>query len=178
MRGTYFFALAVMLICCCAPGAAQPAGYPAPAPTPNRLFYLQRTHNSNTIVYDLKLENGKPDPDDPVHAYWIRYQEKGQKEELSFIQRKFAYGMRSRKISDKEYELYIVSFKQQKLYLRQGADGRFHVYARVNNRQLMLTKIYLEMKKGGSAWSPKIEYAELTGIDQATKEEVQERIKL
>jgi hypothetical protein len=64
--------------------------YPTPPASINRLFYVQRTPNSNTIVYDLNIANdGKPDVQDPVKVYWIKYAENGQKEELNFIQRKF-----------------------------------------------------------------------------------------
>ncbi|MBL0359013.1 MAG: DUF4833 domain-containing protein [Chitinophagaceae bacterium] len=156
----------------------QPAGYPSPPPHTNQLFYLQRTHNTNTIVYDLNYENGRLHTDEPIHAYWIRYQEKGQKEELSYIQRKFAYGVKSRKITDKEYELNIVAYKKMKMYLKHGADGKFHVFTNINKKPSILTSIYLEMKKGGSFWSPDIEYVDVTGIDPDTNQPVKERIKI
>lgn len=158
--------------------AAQPAAYPSPPPHADRLFYLQRNHNSNTIVYDVNYSKGVLDTDDPVHVYWIRYQEKGQKEELSFIQRKFAYGIKARKIGDKEYELSIVAYKNMKLYLKFCGDGRFRVFTLINKRYSVLTKIYLEIRKGGSPWSPKVDYADITGIDPETKQTVTERIKI
>src|SRR4051812_538498 len=73
-------------------GYAQ-ENFPVPPASASQLFYLQRTPNTNTIVYELNLKNGVPDADNPVHAFWLRYQEKGQQEELSYIQRKFAYGI-------------------------------------------------------------------------------------
>lgn len=157
---------------------AQPAGFPTPAANASQLFYLQRTPNTNTIVYELNYSNGKLDTDQPVHVYWIRYQEKGQKQELSYIQRKFAYGIKSNKISDKEFELNFVSYSKKKMYLKAGTDGSFHVFTTINKKQSMLTKIYLEIKKGGSFWSPNIDYVEITGIDPDTKKMVQERIKI
>ncbi len=157
---------------------AQPAGFPVPPGSSNQLFYLQRTPNTNTIMYDLNVVNGNVDPDDPVHVYWLRYQEKGQKQELSYIQRKFAYGIKSNKISEREFELNFVSYKKKKMYLRPGADGKFHVFTAINRKQSMLTKIYLQIKQGGSFWSPNIEYVEITGIDPDTKQLVQERIKI
>src|ERR1700761_5181233 len=64
--------------------------YPTPPPSDVRLFYIQRTPNTNTIGYDLNLENnGKPTAEEPVKGYWIRYAENGQKEDLNYIQRKF-----------------------------------------------------------------------------------------
>lgn len=173
-----YILLVVFLIGFLSPAAAQPATYPQPSPTANSLFYLQRTHNSNTIVYDLNYSDGELDEDEPVHVYWIRYQEKGQKEELSFIQRKFAYGVKTKKLSNASFELDFVAYKREKMYLKKGSDARFHVFTTINKKQSILTKIYLHMGKGGSFWAPKIEYAELTGIDPETKLPVQERVKI
>src|SRR5438046_3039937 len=94
-----------------------------PVPTGSKqLFYLQRTHNINTIVYELNYKDGIIDEENPVLPVWIRYQEQGQRKELSFIQRKFAYGLKTKKISETQYELSFVSYKNHKMYLRQGAD--------------------------------------------------------
>ena len=50
--------------------------FPTPAGNPKQLFYLQRTSNTNTIVYELNYKNGLLDEDEPVHVFWIRYNEK------------------------------------------------------------------------------------------------------
>ena len=65
--------------------------FPVPKNNPGQLFYLQRTPNTNTIVCELNYKNGVLDKDDPVHVFWIRYGEQGQKAELNFIQRNFPY---------------------------------------------------------------------------------------
>ncbi|HET7116164.1 MAG TPA: DUF4833 domain-containing protein, partial [Hanamia sp.] len=67
--------------------------FPVPKRDVYNLFYLQRQPNTNTIMVDLNVKNDQLDMDNPVHVYWIRYQEKGQSEELNWIQRKFAYGI-------------------------------------------------------------------------------------
>ena len=78
----------------------RPVNYPKPPVTAERLFYVQRSQNTNTIVYDVNIDkNGKPNADEPVKVYWIRYADKGQQADLSYIQRKFAYGVNS-KFSD------------------------------------------------------------------------------
>lgn len=156
---------------------AQPAGFPNPPIPPNHLFYLQRTPNKNTIMCELNYSSGKLDDDDPVHVYWLRYTEQGQKQELSFIQRKFAYGMKSRKLADNKYEIYFVSYKKFKMQLGTGADKKYHVFATINNKESILTKIYLHIN-GGSFWSPNVEYVEVTGIDPASGQVVKERKKI
>jgi hypothetical protein len=69
--------------------------FPVPKPNPKQLFYLQRTTNSNTIICDLNTDaKGQLIKDNPVHVYWIRYDEGGEKKELSYIQETFAYGIK------------------------------------------------------------------------------------
>ena len=69
--------------------------FPFPKTGPKQLFYLQRTTNSNTIICDLNTDaNGQVIKDNAVHVYWIRYDEGGEKKELSYIEQTFAYGMK------------------------------------------------------------------------------------
>lgn len=156
---------------------AQPANFPVPAGNVNQLFYLQRTPNSNTIVCELNYKNGKVDPAEPVHVFWIRYSEKGQRQELNYVQRTFAYGVKHRKIAENQYELNFVSYKKIKMYLQLAADGRFHVYSLINKKMCILNKFYLQIN-GGTFWSPNVEYVELTGLDPANNQPVKEKIKI
>ena len=158
--------------------AAAQEGFPVPPATGDLLFYLQRTPNTNTIICDLNLDNGQLDQDDPIHVYWIRYGEKGQKEELSFIQRKFAYGIKAKRMDDGKFKLNFVSYSKYAMYLTKAVDGKYHVYAPVNDKIVILKSIFIKINKGGTFWSPNIEYFEVKGIDPATGAEVVERKKV
>lgn len=152
--------------------------FPVPPETSNQLFYLQRQPNSNTIVCDLNVKNNKLDTNEPVHVYWIRFSEKGQREELSWVQRTFAYGIHSKEISNSIYELNFVSFKKRKFLLEKDAGGDWQVFAASGNgKKMILKRIYLHVN-GGSFWSPNIEYVELKGLEPGTNQEVRERIKI
>jgi len=156
---------------------SQPAGFPNPPIPPNHLFYLQRTPNKNTIMCELNYENGKLVDDAPVHVYWLRYTEQGEKAELNYIQRKFAYGMKCNKIADGRYQIYFVSYKKFKMELKPGADRKYHAFAAINNKESILTKIYLHIN-GGTFWSPNVEYVEVTGVDPVSGQVVKERKKI
>jgi hypothetical protein len=156
---------------------AQVTSFPTPTGNPKQLFFLQRTPNANTIVCELNNPDGVLDTDNPVHVFWIRYQEKGQREELNFIQRKFAYGIKSKKIAENQYELSFVSYKKQKMYLMPGADKQYHVYATINGKQAILSRFYLHIN-GGSFWKPNVEYIELSGTDPVSRQAVKERKKI
>ena len=152
--------------------------YPTPPADASRLFYIQRTPNINTLIYDLNVDKktGKPDTETPVHAYWIRYNEKGQKEELSYIQRKFAYGLTSKPLGDDKYDIRFVSYKKFPLTLMKAADGKYHIFASVAQKQIMLNYVFIKIE-GGSFWLPNVIYVELKGIDPATGKEITERFK-
>jgi hypothetical protein len=156
---------------------AQEQIFPVPTGNSKQLFYLQRTHNFNTIVYELNYKNGSIDTENPVRGFWIRYQERGQREELSFVQRKFAYGLKTTKISENQYELSFVSYKKYKMYLKLGADKKFSVYTNINQKPAILTRIFIKLN-GGSFWSPNIEYIEISGIEADSHSVVKERLKI
>jgi len=158
-------------------GTAQEKIFPIPRGDSKQLFYLQRTPNINTIVYELNYKNGIFDTENPVLGFWIRYQERGQREELSFLQRKFAYGIKTKKISENFYELNFVSYKKYKMYLKLGNDKKFYVYTNINKQQAILTSIFIKIN-GGSLWSPNIEYVEISGIEPNTRSIVKERLKI
>jgi len=151
--------------------------FPEPVGNANQLFYLQRTANTNTIICELNVKNGNLDLEDPVHVYWIRYSEKGQKEELNYIQKKFAYGVKSKLLSKDKYELQFVSYKKYSMYLMKDADNKFNVYGAINQKQAIVNRIFVKIN-GGSFWVPNVEYVEIKGIDPATGKEVMERRKI
>jgi hypothetical protein len=152
--------------------------FPVPPRDENRLFYVQRDPNINTLIYDVNMDKrtGKPDEDNPVHAYWIRYSDKGQKEELSYIQRKFAYGLVTKPLGNDRYDIRFVSYKKFPLTLMKAADGKYHIFATVSQKQMMLNKVFIKIE-GGSFWLPNIIFVEMKGTDPVTGKEITERFK-
>lgn len=156
----------------------KPIVFPTPKGISNQLFYLQRDPNTNTIICQLNTdERGELDKDSPVNVFWIRYAEKGQRSDLNFIQRKFAYGINSRPLGNDKYELKFVSYGKFPLYLMKDKSNQYRVYATVNKKQIILNRIYVHIE-GGSFWVPNVKYVELKGIDASTGDEVTERMKV
>ena len=157
--------------------AVEDEKYPVLPDNISRLFYVQRSPNSNTIVYELNTEkNGKLNTEEPVHVYWIRYNEKGQKEELNYIQRKFAYGITSKALPNDQFDIRFVSYKKFPLTLMKGNDGKYHIFATVNQKPMYITRIFLKIE-GGSFWLPNVKYVEIKGIETSTGKEIVERFK-
>ena len=152
--------------------------FPVPGGNARQLFYLQRTTNTNTIVCELNTDAaGHLNEESPVHVYWIRYQEGGVSKELNYIQRVFAYGIKSQPEGNGSYKLHFVSYKKQQMLLARSAkDNKYHVYATINQKQALLNRIFVKID-GGSFWSPNVVYMEMKGIDPVTGKEVMERFK-
>ena len=148
--------------------------FPVPAGNDNQLFFLQRSQNTNTVVYELNIRNGSLDTASPVHIFWIDYAEKSQREELTGIQRKYAYGLAVKYIAKDHYELRLVAKKSHVLDLMMGADQKFHVYDQINGKRAILSRIYLQIH-GGSPFSPNIQYILLDGLDPDTGAPVEEK---
>lgn len=157
--------------------AKAPVNFPKPPVTAQRLFYVQRDPNSNTIVYDINMAtNGEPDTDEPVKVYWIKYNERGQKEDLNFIQRKFAYGLTSKPLGNGDYDIRFVSYKKFPLTLKKAPDGKYRIFASISQKQAILSSIFVRVQ-GGTFWFPNVPYVEVKGTDPQTGKEMVERFK-
>lgn len=147
--------------------AAVIDSFPVPKTGPKQLFYLQRSTNSNTIICDLNTDaKGQVIKDNPVHVYWIRYDEGGDKKELSYIQQTFAYGIKHELMPSGVYKLHFVSYKKQVFYLKRSPkDNQYKVYFLRNNKEFLLQKLFVQID-GGTFWVPNVVYMELIGKDE------------
>ncbi len=151
--------------------------FPVPDASVERLFYLQRDPNTNTIIYALKLEkDGSLDTDEPVHPYWKLYSKQSQCVELTFIQRNFAYGVTAKPLGKDKYDIRIVSYNKIPFTLMKGTDGKYHIFVPILKRQAILSRVFVRIN-GGSLWSPNVVYVELKGTDTETGKEIAERLK-
>ena len=150
--------------------------FPDPANV-SKLFYFQRDPNTNTLIYELNIDKaGELNRETPLHVYWIKYADKGQKEELNYIQRKFAYGLNIKEVKPEEWDIHFAAYKKLPLKLLKGVDGKYHIFTIIGKKQAILNRIFVKIE-GGSFWLPNIIYAELKGTDAATGKEVMERFK-
>jgi hypothetical protein len=157
---------------------AQTQRFPIPAPSANRLFYIQRSSNANTVIYDANLlPNKSLNPKDPVYTYWIRYDEKGQKEELSTIQRTLAYGLYTNPIASdpNTFEGYFLAYRKRKFVVKLDAKGNPMALFPINNKLQILKRVYVSVDE--THFMPGVYYIELFGKDPVTGKDVYERFK-
>ena len=156
---------------------SNPDTFPVPKITPGFMFYIQRDPNTNTICYELNLDKeGNPEKKNPINGFWIRYPEGGNRKDLNFIQRKFAYGINSKSIGNDSYELRSVAYSKIPLFLRKDANNQYHVYTEIDKKECILNRIFIRID-GGTFWHPNVLYIELKGVNPATGKTVVQRIK-
>ncbi|NPA68053.1 MAG: DUF4833 domain-containing protein [Chlorobi bacterium] len=159
------------------PAFSQPADYPVPPQTQNRLFYIQRNLNKNTIIYDVNFDkNGNIRKDDPVDVYWIRYEEKGQRMELRAIERRFAFGEKCipLKSNPEYYRLKIAATDKKELLLKQTAPFKAVVYMKINGKYSKLVHLYIFADT--SKFWPDVKYIEIFGKDIKTGKPTYEKM--
>ncbi len=160
------------------PGSSGlPEDYPVPPQNDSLLFYIQRNHNLNTVVYELNyLASGDINQDYPMHSFWIRYNSGGDIAELNYYQNKLAYGYQSRMLAPDSFEFTFVSYKDLKLYIGAGQDGKFGAHCKINQQMSKLTNIYVYAEEFGVF--PNVKFIELYGLTLDTGESAYERINI
>ena len=153
-----------------------PPNYPVPS-SGHTLFYIQRNVNKNTVVYDLNyLSDGTIDTEMPINVYWIMYENKGEKRNINFLQRKLAYGYNVTKNDGYELEIQLVSYKKRRIYLSMDANGEYKAYMLINGTTAVLKNIFVYANESGAF--PSVEYVEMFGVNEADDKVVYEKISL
>ncbi len=148
--------------------------FPEPKIGDNQLFYLQRAKNTNTIVYEVNQKDGVLDKENPFIYYWVMYNEKGQKEELTNKEKNKAFGLKIDNFNNDKYEISFVSLDALKMNLVKGIDKKFQIIANIKNKKAILKRVFLEFK--GVFWSPKIKSILLEGKEIETKATISEKL--
>ncbi|WP_175556918.1 DUF4833 domain-containing protein [Shimia gijangensis] len=114
------------------------------------VFYLQRSMNRNTVVYTTQYDPKGALKKVPIKAYWRRYAEQGQTRALKWIERKFAYGVKSRQNqNDKIWAVRFAALSNLPLELRHTGPNSAALWARINNRDYRLIYGYLDLDESG-----------------------------
>lgn len=152
--------------------------FPTPPDAVNRLFYLQRSNNSNAVIYDANLlKNNTINAENPVHTYWIRYGEGGVVKELSSVQRTLAYGLHfsDKKNKIESYEGHFLAYRKRKFVIEMDKNKKPIALFPINGKLQILLHAYVKVDEDGMF--PKIPYIELFGKDLKTGADVYEKFK-
>ena len=152
--------------------------FPVPPMSSVSFFYIQKSSNTNTIIYDAKLGTDKKlDPKNPVHTYWIRYNEGGKKQELSSIQRSLAYGLHTKATvgESSSYDGYFFAYRKRKFIVKMNPKGEPIALFPINGKMQILKKVFVKVDESGMM--PSVISVELWGRDVTTDKDVYEKFK-
>jgi hypothetical protein len=151
--------------------------YPIPPVTGKTLFYIQRSNNANTVMYELNLlgkNPGRLNMNKPVDVYWIRYAEEGQRKELNYLERTFGYGVTTRMQADSSYQMNFIASKSKVVEVAILGSVKCKAFMVINNKRSILKRIFIQVKE--DSWWPKIAYVEFFGIDIEGRQPVYEKM--
>ncbi|MCU4156122.1 DUF4833 domain-containing protein [Carboxylicivirga sp. A043] len=153
--------------------------YPIPEKKPELLFYIQRSTNTNTVIYEANFnEKGWLDPKKPVNIYWLMYEEGKKTEDLSFFEKHYAFGVKTKPCENDSntYWLRLVSQKQLPVKLVQTEPFKVSALIQKNDNTYLFDHIFITSDESG-LW-PEVESIELFmhSLDRSTT--ISEFIKL
>ena len=138
-----------------------------------RLFHIARSLNPNWVCYDARLKDGKLNMSDPVHIYWHNNSDNpGHENELSFFQRKMAYGVKVLKAGNQEAEIRLTAYKKRNLHVCKR-NGRWVALCTINGKRCILREIYVQLKPKNPL---SVVYIQLSGISATDGSKQAEKI--
>lgn len=139
------------------------------------LFKIERSKNDNIVQYDVQIKaDGKLDPKEPVVAYWIRLAKDGQKKDLKWVEKKFAYGFKAKYNAEKNTAILDMVAKINRKIKVHEVQGEYRAETKIDGQSAYLEKIYISSKGKGA--STEVISIELYGMDEKTGENRYEKI--
>lgn len=139
------------------------------------LFTIERSKNANVVQYDAHIAaDGRLEKKNPVVAYWIRHTEQGQREELSWVQRTFAYGFDTRLSRDRETAELKLKADLGRVILVRKEGAQYRAQAVIDGEPSFVEKIFIHST--GKGMSTTVEYMELFGTAIGNGEQQHEKI--
>ena len=143
---------------------------------PGQLFYVERSSNSNTVVYAARLDvQGNIDRADPVEAFWRWFNVDGHKKPLNFMERMMAYGVTvDRAQAGKPVTFTIAALPERKLTLALDAQKKPEALMQIGGRTVKLAYVYLNVVEGGLM--PSVPALDIFGTDTVSGKAVHEHL--
>ena len=143
---------------------------------PNQLFYVQRSPNSNTVVYTAKLDaQGNLDSRTPVEAFWRKFNIDGSKQPLNMLERMMAYGVKlDPHKPGQPITFTIAALPERKLTLALDSQNRPEATMLIGGRIVKVAYVYLQVVEGGLM--PSVPSLDILGTDLASGKAIHEHL--
>lgn len=124
------------------------------------LFSLGRSKNANIVRYVARHDAQGLDARRPVDAFWLMQAEDGRREELSWAERKLAYGFSVTASSAEHCVLSLVACPERRLLVGRR-DLTFRTVLQIAGKHAALTRIFVQTSESGLL--PRVQYLDLFG---------------
>jgi hypothetical protein len=155
--------------------------YPTPPRTPSMLFYLQRSLDLNSVIYQANYEGDnansrKLDDQDPVNIYWLINDGANSTRPLSQVQ-KLGYGLKVEDADEDWVQLHLVAYKKMPIRVKYAPkEGRYNAYVQLDGKDVILKRVFINID-GGTKLRPNVTFIELSGIAAQTGHRIVHRFK-
>ncbi len=141
------------------------------------LFFIQRSLNSNTVIYDVNLtEQGFIDTDEPISVYWRRYNSNGAIKNLKWFETSFAYGIESENEGNGEFSVYFSSYKKRKARLYVNKSNKPVLEISMLGYKARPYCAYVQLKDNAAIY-PQVLYVDLYGRELKTGKILYEKLE-
>jgi hypothetical protein len=143
------------------------------AATSRELFTLARSKNANVVKYAVRVDaDGRLNAASPIEAYWLMLAENGRREELTWPERKLAYGFSISEQTSHGLALCLGACSARELQVR-SVGGAFRAELSIGGQRAFLQRIFVRTEEG--LLLPSVRYVELSGLTPSARR-VSERI--
>ncbi len=148
------------------------------APFKEHVFVFERNTNRNMVCYDINLQGGSLCKKTPLKVYWVvggGFRTKGfdyKIEELTFLDRKMAFGVKVINAKEDEALVHLTAYKDLSIRICKH-KGKWVGIVKLHGHEMILERMYAQMKP---PMCIRCEYVDIYGTDINTGESRCERI--
>ncbi len=149
---------------------------PEPPFAANTLFVITRSKNRNTVYYDLRRDaEGITSRTDPLDVYWRMYAADGEREELTWAERQWAYGYELlSSVARSGFRARLQALPERPLEVWRQESGRYVASCSIARSVGTLRQVHVVTDE---TWrGPVVRYIDIVGIDLETGQPLVERI--
>ena len=139
------------------------------------LFKIERSKNANIIQYDARSgDDGKLLKKQPIVGYWIRLAEQGQVKKLTWLQKTFVYGFKTKLAKDrKSAEMNMVVDVGPPISVIRAGD-RYRAIMSISGNEAYLDRVYVKSSK--TVLGARVDYIEVFGKDIETGQDLYQKV--
>jgi hypothetical protein len=146
-----------------------------PVDTGPTLFIIQRSKNANEVHYEVQVDANGELAEEPVVAFWIMKAEGGGREDLTYFERKLAYGFEVLPSDGNGgREMKLVAWEDRTIRLVKDEDGNWRAQTRIDGEDAYLTRLYIETDESGL--TPSVVHIDIFGHTIDGNDPVEERV--